>query len=56
MSPAGNYHDRVHVDDYAEPVFAPEVAATIEAAIRENAGVLAQRITDKSGGASESED
>ena len=34
----------------------PDVAATIEAAIRENAGVLAQRITDKSGGASESED
>lgn len=32
MSPAGNYHDRVHIDDYAEPVFAPEVAATIEAA------------------------
>jgi recombination protein RecA len=34
----------------------PDVAATIEAAIRENAGVLAQRITDKSGDAGSADD
>jgi recombination protein RecA len=34
----------------------PDVAATIEAAIRENAGVLAQRITDKSGDVGSAED
>jgi recombination protein RecA len=34
----------------------PDVAAAIEAAVRENAGVLAQRITDKSGDADSAED
>ncbi len=34
----------------------PDVAATIEAAIRENAGMLAQRITDKSGDAGSADD
>jgi recombination protein RecA len=34
----------------------PDVAVAIEAAVRENAGVLAQRITDKSGDADSAED
>jgi recombination protein RecA len=34
----------------------PDMAATIEAAIRENAGMLAQRITDKSGDAGSAEE
>jgi recombination protein RecA len=34
----------------------PDMATSIEAAIRENAGMLAQRITDKSGDAGSAED